>query len=103
MGRYGPYLQAGGDDGARVSIPEDLAPDELKNEKVQELLSAPSSDRELGTDPESGHPVVVKAGRYGPYVTTVVPEGSKEAPRTASLFSSMSPETKLPASAFVAS
>jgi DNA topoisomerase-1 len=36
---------------------------------------------------------VVKAGRYGPYVTTVVPEGSKEAPRTASLFASMTPET----------
>jgi DNA topoisomerase-1 len=93
VGRYGPYLQAGGDDGARVSIPEDLAPDELTNEKVQELLSAPSSDRELGTDPESGHPVVVKAGRYGPYVTTVVPEGSKDSPRTASLFASMTPET----------
>jgi DNA topoisomerase-1 len=93
VGRYGPYLQAGGDDGARVSIPEDLAPDELTNEKVQELLAAPSNDRELGTDPESGHPVVVKAGRYGPYVTTVVPEGSKDAPRTASLFSSMAPET----------
>ena len=76
-----------------MSIPEDLAPDELTSEKVQELLAAPSSDRELGTDPESGHPVVVKAGRYGPYVTTVVPEGSKDAPRTASLFSSMSPET----------
>ena len=93
VGRYGPYLQAGGDDGARVSIPEDIAPDELTSEKVLELLSAPSGDRELGTDPESGHPVVVKAGRYGPYVTTVVPEGSKESPRTASLFSSMSPET----------
>jgi DNA topoisomerase-1 len=93
VGRYGPYLQAGGDDGARVSIPEDLAPDELTAEKVAELLAAPSSDRELGTDPESGHPVVVKAGRYGPYVTTVVPEGSKDAPRTASLFASMSPET----------
>jgi DNA topoisomerase-1 len=93
VGRYGPYLQVDGDDGARVSIPEDLAPDELTSEKVQELLAAPSSDRELGTDPESGHPVVVKAGRYGPYVTTVVPEGSKDAPRTASLFSSMSPET----------
>jgi DNA topoisomerase-1 len=36
---------------------------------------------------------VVKAGRYGPYVTTVVPEGSKDAPRTASLFASMTPET----------
>ncbi|MCF6506241.1 type I DNA topoisomerase [Blastococcus sp. MG754426] len=93
VGRYGPYLQAGGEDGARVSIPEDLAPDELTTEKVRELLEAPSGDRELGTDPESGHPVVVKAGRYGPYVTTVVPEGSKESPRTASLFSSMSPET----------
>ena len=93
VGRYGPYLQAGGEDGPRVSIPEDLAPDELTGEKVIELLAAPSSDRDLGTDPESGHPIVVKAGRYGPYVTTVVPEGSKDAPRTASLLSTMSPET----------
>ncbi|MGY1774631.1 type I DNA topoisomerase [Geodermatophilus sp. SYSU D00804] len=93
VGRYGPYLQAGGEDGPRVSLPEDLPPDELTSEKVAELLAAPSSDRQLGTDPESGHPVVVKAGRYGPYVTTVVPEGSKDSPRTASLFASMSPET----------
>ncbi|MFL6153361.1 MAG: topoisomerase C-terminal repeat-containing protein, partial [Ornithinibacter sp.] len=93
VGRYGPYLQAGGEDGPRVSIPDDLPPDELTSEKVAELLSAPSGDRGLGTDPESGHPVVVKAGRYGPYVTTVVPEGSKDSPRTASLFASMSPET----------
>ncbi|WNV76224.1 type I DNA topoisomerase [Geodermatophilus sp. DSM 44513] len=93
VGRYGPYLQVGGEDGPRVSLPEDLAPDELTQERVAELLAAPSGDRELGTDPASGLPVVVKAGRYGPYVTTVVPEGSKEGPRTASLFSSMSPET----------
>ena len=93
VGRYGPYLQVGGEDGPRVSLPEDLAPDELTQDKVEELLAAPSGDRELGTDPESGLPVVVKAGRYGPYVTTVVPEGSKESPRTASLLSSMSPET----------
>jgi DNA topoisomerase-1 len=93
VGRYGPYLQAGGEDGPRISVPEDLAPDELTSEKVAELLAAPSGDRELGTDPESGLPIVVKAGRYGPYVTTVVPEGSKESPRTASLFASMSPET----------
>ncbi|SDY03059.1 DNA topoisomerase-1 [Geodermatophilus africanus] len=93
VGRYGPYLQVGGEEGPRVSLAEDLAPDELTQEKVEELLAAPSGDRELGADPESGHPVVVKAGRYGPYVTTVVPEGSKGSPRTASLFSSMSPET----------
>ncbi len=93
VGRYGPYLQAGGEEGARVSIPDDIAPDELTSERVAELLDAPSSDRVLGADPETGHPVAVKAGRYGPYVTTVVPEGSKETPRTASLFKTMSPET----------
>jgi DNA topoisomerase-1 len=93
VGRYGPYLQAGGDDGARVSIPDDTAPDELTSQKVAELLDAPSSDRTLGTDPESGFPVAVKAGRYGPYVTTLLPEGSKETPRTASLFKTMTPET----------
>jgi DNA topoisomerase-1 len=93
VGRYGPYLQAGGEEGARVSIPEDIAPDELTAEKVAELLDAPSSDRDLGAHPETGHPVAVKAGRYGPYVTTVVPEDSKDAPRTASLFKTMSPET----------
>jgi DNA topoisomerase-1 len=35
----------------------------------------------------------VRVGRYGPYVTEVLPEGSEGKPRTASLFSSMSPET----------
>ncbi len=93
VGRYGPYLQAGGDDGARVSIADDIAPDELTSERVAELLNAPSGDRELGIDPETGQTVLVKAGRYGPYVTTVVPEDSKESPRTGSLFASMSPET----------
>ncbi|CCH86141.1 DNA topoisomerase 1 [Modestobacter italicus] len=93
VGRYGPYLQAGGEEGARVSIPDEIAPDELTSERVAELLDAPSSDRELGTDPETGFPVAVKAGRYGPYVTTLVPEGSKESPRTASLFKTMTPET----------
>src|SRR5262249_21999061 len=36
VGRYGPYLQRG--ESERVSIPEDLAPDELTPEKVEELL-----------------------------------------------------------------
>ncbi len=49
VGRYGPYLQDGdAETGRRASLPEDLAPDELTPEKVEELLSAPSGDRELG-------------------------------------------------------
>ncbi len=90
VGRYGPYLQHGED---RVSIPEDLAPDELTVEKAEALLDAPSSDRVLGNDPDSGLPVQVKAGRFGPYVQLgeLVDGGPK--PRTSSLFASMSPAT----------
>jgi len=90
VGRYGPYLQHGDD---RVSIPEDLAPDELTPERAEELLEAPSSDRVLGQDPETGLPVQVRAGRFGPYVQLgeVVDGGPK--PRTSSLFASMSPAT----------
>ncbi len=90
VGRYGPYLQRGED---RVSIPEDLAPDELTTEKAEALLEAPSSDRVLGPDPETGLPVEVKAGRFGPYVQLgELAEGGPK-PRTSSLFASMSPDT----------
>ncbi len=89
-GKYGPYLKKGEE---TVSIPEDLAPDELTVEKAEELLAAPSSDRVLGTDPETGLEVQVKAGRFGPYVQLgeLVDGGPK--PRTSSLFASMSPAT----------
>jgi len=90
VGRYGPYLQRGEE---TVSIPEDMAPDELTPERAEELLAAPSGDRQLGEDPESGLPIYVKAGRFGPYVQLgeLVDGGDK--PKTASLFKDMSPET----------
>ena len=90
VGRYGPYVERGEE---RASVPEDMAPDELTIEKAEELLSAPSGDRVLGTHPEWGTEIAAKAGRYGPYVTEVLPEGATDKPRTASLFQSMSPET----------
>ncbi|MGI8479464.1 MAG: type I DNA topoisomerase [Gaiellaceae bacterium] len=88
VGRYGPYLERGE---ARASLPGDLSPDELTAEKADELLAQPDS-RPLGQDPETGNEIVARSGRYGPYVTEVLPEGAEEKPRTASLFSSMSPE-----------
>jgi DNA topoisomerase I len=90
VGRYGPYLER---DGQRASVPEELAPDELTVERAEELLAQPSGDRELGTDPETGLPIVARTGRYGPYVTEVLPEDTKEKPRTASLFKTMSLDT----------
>jgi DNA topoisomerase-1 len=92
VGRYGPYIQRGEE---RASIPEELPPDELTPAKAEELLSAPAGDRVLGEDPATGLPVIAKAGRYGPYVQLgETPEaGSKEKPRTASLFKDMSLDT----------
>jgi DNA topoisomerase-1 len=86
VGRYGPFVQRGED---RASLPDDLPPDELTAARAEELLSAPSGDRVLGTDPETGAEVLAKAGRYGPYVTMA---GADGAARTASLLSSMSLE-----------
>jgi DNA topoisomerase-1 len=65
----------------------------LTLEKAEELLAQPSGDRELGTDPATGLAITARTGRYGPYVTEVLPEDSKEKPRTASLFKTMSLET----------
>ncbi|MEV7874421.1 type I DNA topoisomerase [Microbacterium sp. NPDC089188] len=123
FGKYGPYLEVAdpsGDAEAKpriVNIPEDLAPDELTPEKARELIDAPvAGDRVLGENPENGKLVVVKDGRFGPYVQEVDAEepeevdqatgevveapkkrgAKKEAapkPRTASLFRSMSVDT----------
>jgi DNA topoisomerase-1 len=88
VGRYGPYLEQ---DGQRANIPEGTAPDELTPEYATELLSRPSGDKILGTDPATGHTLVAKAGRFGPYVTEQLPEDAPASakPRTASLLKSM--------------
>lgn len=102
VGRYGPYVERGEKDSEnhqRADVPEDLAPDELSVEHAEELLAKPSGDFELGADPESGHQIIARDGRYGPYVTEVLPEGTPKTgknavkPRTASLFKSMSLDT----------
>ncbi|GHH85367.1 DNA topoisomerase 1 [Streptomyces sulfonofaciens] len=102
VGRYGPYVERGVRDEEghqRADVPGDLAPDELSVEYAEELLAKPSGDFELGTDPHTGRQIVAKDGRYGPYVTEVLPEGTPKTgknavkPRTASLFKSMSLDT----------
>jgi DNA topoisomerase I len=90
VGRYGPYLER---DGQRANIPQDMAPDELTQEKAEELFSQPNGEVVLGTDPATDHTIVAKAGRFGPYVTEQLPADSKDKPRTASLLKSMSLDT----------
>ena len=111
VGKYGPYLEeavapSSEEPPRRASVPEDLAPDELTVEKARELLETqPEGDLVLGEDPATGTTIVAKNGRYGPYVTELLPEpeldeslsaaAKKRAlaaapkPRTASLLKSM--------------
>ncbi|MEI2641610.1 MAG: topoisomerase C-terminal repeat-containing protein [Candidatus Nanopelagicales bacterium] len=96
VGKFGPYLEQGE---KRANVPADLPPDELTLDKAIELLNAPKEERSLGVDPATGHEIVTKNGRFGPYVTEILPEpeeGAKKPrktvkPRTASLLKDMEP------------
>ncbi|MGP9695297.1 type I DNA topoisomerase [Brachybacterium sp. AOP25-B2-12] len=108
VGRYGAFVERAARDEegnplpdadpVRASVSDEIAPDELTVAKATELLERQKDDgRVLGTDPETGHEVIAKDGRYGPYVTEVLPEdpddktprSKRPKPRTASLLKTM--------------
>ncbi|MDO3399809.1 type I DNA topoisomerase [Mycolicibacterium neoaurum] len=119
VGRNGPYLERMIEDPdnpgelkpQRANLKDELTPDELTLELAEKAFATPQEGRSLGVDPESGHEIVAKDGRFGPYVTEVLPEpedpddgsagspakkGKKPTgpkPRTGSLLRSMDLET----------
>jgi DNA topoisomerase-1 len=75
VGRFGAYIQQGEGDARKfANIPENLAPDELTLSVALELLAKPSGERELGVEPETGYTLIAKSGRFGPYITQILPE-----------------------------
>ena len=93
VGRYGPYLEDA--EGKRANVPADLAPDELTVDKARELFTRAADDgRELGVDPASGHVIIAKDGRYGPYVTEVLPEPEETAEAEATKTAKTAKSTK---------
>ncbi|QBX55083.1 type I DNA topoisomerase [Nocardioides seonyuensis] len=100
VGRYGPYVEGPDDEGnpaaVRANVPDDLPPDELTVAKARELLANPAGEEQVvGTHPDTGLQIVAKNGRFGPYVTEVLPEDAPKSakPRTGSLFKSMTLDT----------
>ncbi len=116
VGKNGPYLEriVTNEDGEptpqRANLSDSLTPDELTLQVAEELFATPQEGRVLGVDPETGREIVAKDGRYGPYVTEILPEpladanGNSEAlkkgkkatgpkPRTGSLLRSMDLQT----------
>jgi len=89
VGRYGPFVEQGE---RRASIPERLAPDELTLQVALDLLEkAAQGEEPLGTCPETGEPVFLRTGRFGPYVQRGTTDGGKK-PQNASLLKGMQPE-----------
>ena len=70
IGRNSVYAVRGdGENSERATIPADLLIDEFTVDKAAELLEArTTADAALGDDPDSGKPVYLKIGPYGPYV-----------------------------------
>src|SRR5204862_2586507 len=69
------------------------ASEEQTTTRSGELFDQPTGHIPLGTAPASRHQSIAKSGRFGPYVTEVLPDGDKAKPRTSSLLASMSLDT----------
>ncbi|MBU9766940.1 type I DNA topoisomerase [Mycobacterium sp. TNTM28] len=117
VGRNGPYLErmiADPDNPGelkpqRANLKDELTPDELTLELAEKAFATPQEGRVLGVDPVSGHEIVAKDGRFGPYVTEILPEPPEDPdagttakkskkptgpkPRTGSLLRTMDLET----------
>ncbi len=89
VGRYSPFVEQGE---RTASLPEDLPPDEVTLTRALELLDqAAQGDEPLGTCPDTGKPVFLKIGRFGPYIMRGHPD-DEEKPQNASLLRNMKPE-----------
>jgi DNA topoisomerase-1 len=89
VGRYSPFVEQGEQ---TASLPEDLPPDEVTLAKALELLAqAEKGDEPLGMCPETGKPVFLKIGRFGPYVMRGHPD-DEDKPQNAGLLKGMVPD-----------
>ena len=97
IGRFGPYVQVGdGDAAAKASVPDETPPADFDLAAAVDLVAERSKGPDsLGTDPDSGEPVFLMSGRFGPYVQVgETPEkGSGGKPRRASLTKDDDPAT----------
>ncbi|MBL8898109.1 MAG: type I DNA topoisomerase [Planctomycetes bacterium] len=100
VGRYGPYLQRGEDETAPV--PEQTCPDEVTLAQATEWLEGRAkADEPIATHPETGQPIYLKNGRFGPYVQMgdAKAMGKGEKPKMVSLLKGMTPESITPETA----
>jgi DNA topoisomerase-1 len=95
IGKYGPYIEVeNGETVVTASIPKDLTPADLDPKQVEILLRQKTTGPDqVGRHPETGEPIYVKIGTYGPYVQLGDKSDENPKPKQASLPKGVTPET----------
>ncbi|MEM7727464.1 MAG: type I DNA topoisomerase [Cyanobacteria bacterium P01_A01_bin.45] len=94
IGKYGAYLEKeNGEEVVTASIPRDMTPADLDPSKVEILLRQKTEGPDqVGIHPETGTPIYLKIGPYGPYVQLGEKTEETPKPKQASLPKGMKPE-----------
>jgi len=94
IGKYGPYLEVSrGDEILTASIPADLTPADLNPEQVETLLRQKTEGPDkIGLHPDTGEPIYLLVGSYGPYVQLGDISEDNPKPKRASLPKGVKPE-----------
>jgi len=94
IGRFGPYAEMLRDgEVVKASLPRDAAPADLTPEQLETVLrqKLEGPDR-LGLHPETGEPIFVLTGQYGPYVQLGEVTDAQPKPKRASLPRGVTPD-----------
>ena len=94
VGRFGPYarMTKNGEE-ITTSLPNDMDPSDVSSEKLEELIKiSEEQDKPIGHDPDSGEPIFLLSGRYGPYVQRGEVTEDNKKPKRVSLLKGMEPK-----------
>ena len=95
LGRFGPYVEVITEDGEvlKASVPKDAAPADLSREMIDEVLRQKAAGPDVvGAHPESGEPILMLTGMYGPYVQLGVVTDDNPKPKRSSLPKGVTPD-----------
>ena len=95
IGKYGPYIEVtNGEEVFTASIPKNLTPADLNPKQVEILLKQKTAGPDqFGRHPETGEPIYIKLGTYGPYIQLGDKSDENPKPKQASLLKGVTPET----------
>ncbi|NJO41486.1 MAG: type I DNA topoisomerase [Cyanobacteria bacterium RU_5_0] len=94
IGPYGAYIEAENDSGpVKANIPQDIPPADLNPEQVEVLLRQKTEGPDkVGLHPETGEPIYMLIGPYGPYVQLGDKTDDNPKPKRASLPKGTNPQ-----------